>query len=336
MYYENTSDSTAYFNLTYPSNNTEITIGNFSERVVSDILGIEGQTETHNISFVFKPGYQFRYAPGPGESSNWVNHSVSCTNGMPSGEGYNQNTYCWESFDNLWSWNFNLTVENKGENWAGEEDEDGIDRYKTWVRDEFGVYSYTEICSAGNAAIFGAPGERHSTNGSSWYNRKFEGGESQNITVKTRSNGNYSMTVNVSDLKHIAVLNGDVPETEDLLLDNDTIWVRGGNRTTSLNFSDDGRGVVWLYGYGSGLGDSINSWQSHEVNGTSKYTGEAVLSEGPADKSEQYPDFYTSENYNGHNPISHTIEFACEIPAGQIAGKYSTHVYYRLRTQTHQ
>ncbi len=333
MYYENLS-GTAYFNLTYPTNKTEITIGNFSERVVNDILGISGQTETHNISFVFKPGYQFRYAPGPGESETWINDSVSCINGMPSGDGYDATTCCWESFNNPWSWNFNITVENAGENWGSAEDEDGIDRYKSWVRDEFGVYSYTEICSAGNAAIFGAPGERHSTNGSSWYNDNFNGGESANVTVKTRSNGNYSMTVNVSDLKHIAVINGDVPEDPSLKIDNQTIWVRGGNRTNTLNFSDTGRAVIWLYGYGSGMG-SVTDWQNHEVNGTCKYTGESVLSEGPASISEQYPDNYDATNYNGLNPLSHTVEFACNIPAGQIAGKYSTHVYYHLRTQTH-
>jgi len=332
LIYDNTSNTTANYTLIYPVNNTELTIGNYSEANVSDPLGIAGQTETHNISFVFKPGYQFRYAPGPGELQTWVNDSVTNTNGMPDGDGYNAQTSCWESFDNKWSWNFNLTVENCGERWKGSQDTDGIDRYKSWVNDEFGIYSYTEIVSATNAEIFGAPGERHSTNGSSWYNDNFNGGNSANVTVRTRSNGNYTLSVNVSDLNHIAVETGAVPYDPLLTLDNKTIYVRGGNRTTSINFSDDGQSVIYLYGFGSGDGllNGITSWQNHEVNGTSKYTGEA----GDDGMTEIYPDHYNSSTFNSKNAASHYIEFACNIPAGQIAGKYTTHVYYHLRTQT--
>ncbi|RLF57542.1 MAG: hypothetical protein DRN27_07570 [Thermoplasmata archaeon] len=327
MYYINTSDTsnTSYFNLTYPTNKTEITIGCFSENVVTDVLGISGQTETHNISFVFKPGYQFRYGSGPGESSDWTNDTVSCTDGVSSGDGYSAVTRCWESFDNPWSWNFNITIENSGENWGSSDDSDGIDRYKSWVRDEFGVYSYTEIVSAENVDIYGAPGERHSTNGSSWYNANFNGGTSTNVSVRTRSNGNYTLTVNVSDLKHVA----DNSQT----LDNSTIFVRGGNRTNSINFDDSGQSVIYLYGFGSGNGTlgSITSWQTHEVNGTWKDTGEAA-DDG---RTALYPNFYGSGTYNGKNSASHYIEFACEIPSGTLPGKYSTHVYYHLRTQTH-
>jgi hypothetical protein len=344
MYYENLS-GTPYFNLTYPSNNTEITIGDFSELNVSDTLGISGQTETHNISFCFKPGFQFRYAPGPGESTDWVNDSVNNTNGMPTGEGYQPSTCCWESFDNTWSWNFNITVENEGERWGPAQDSDGIDRYKSWVFDEFGIYSYTEIVSADDATIFGAPGERHSTNGSSWYNDNFNSGESTNVTVKTRSNGNYSMTVNVSDLLHSAHINnpsgsGSVnpsgwTDPYALQINNSHIFVRGGNRTQSVNFSTDNDAeTVWLYGYGDNTG-TPSAWQIHEVNGTCKYTGEANLSEGPWSKSQQFPDGYSYSNFHSQNTNSSTIEFACDIPINQIAGKYSAHVYYHLRTQTH-
>ncbi len=338
MYYENIT-GTPYFNLTYPRNNTEITIGNFSEINVTDTLGIEGQTETHNISFVFKPGYQFRYAPGPGETSEWENYTVSNSQGMPYGNGYDATTCCWESFDNPWSWNFNITVENKGENWDGAKDSDGIDRYKSWVRDEFGVYSYTEIISADNANIFGAPGERHSTNGSSWYNDLNNDDESQNVTVRTRSNGNYSMTVNLSDLQHVAVLDGIVDPTDlpasqrwDLQINNTQVYVRGGNRTESINFATDNDDeTIWLYGYGDDSG-TTDAWQHHEVNGTLKYTGENASDDG---LTEQYPDHYDSATFNSLNIPSYTIEFACEIPDNQIAGKYATHVYYHLRTQTH-
>jgi len=325
LIYDNTSNSTAYFNLTFPHNNTEITIGGFHENNVTDVLGISGQTETHNISFCFKPGYQFRYASGPGESTTWNNDTISCIGGVSSGSGYNTVTRCWESFDNPWSWNFNITVENAGENWGNSEDDDGINRYKTWVRDEFGVYSYTEIVSAENVDIFGAPGERHSTNGSSWYNDNFNGDTSTNVSVRTRSNGNYTLTVNVSDLEHVA--------DNSITLDNKTIFVRGGNRTNSINFSDAGQAVIYLFGIGSGNGTlgNITGWQTHETNGTCKYTGE----EGDDGRDALYPNFYTSGNYNSHNSVSHYIEFACEIPAGTLPGKYSTHVYYHLRTQTH-
>jgi hypothetical protein len=325
LMYENVS-GTAYYNLTYPWNNSEITIGGFSERNVSDVLGISNQTESRNISFCFKPGYQFRYAPGPGDAAAWVNDSVNCVYGISSGDGYDPATRCWESFDNPWSWNFNITVENAGERW-----EEG--RYRSWVNDEFGIYVYTEIVSATNAEIFGAPGDRYSTNGSSWYNSNFNSGNSVNVTVVTRSNGNYSMTVNVSDLRHVSVIDGLVPDDPLLHLDNDTIWVRGGNRTVSLNFSDNGRRVIWLYGSGSpdGSVDSGTLWQVHEVNGSCKFTGEA----GDDGLSEVYPDHYNSSSFRSINGVSHYVEFACDIPLGQIAGKYSTFVYYHLRTQQH-
>lgn len=317
LQYDNTSNSTAYYNITYPKNNSELTKGGFLEYNVTDALGI-GTTHTHNLSFIFKPGYQFRYAPGPGESQGWTNHTVSNTGGQASGDGYNGNTYCWESLNNTWSWNFNITVSNCGEGWEE-------NSYSSWVNDEFGIYAYTEIVSAGDAAIQGAPGGRYSTNSSSHFNQVTYGGDgnSHNVTVQTRSNGNYSMTVNVSDLKHVA--------DSSITLDNDTIYVRGGNRTTSLNFSDNGQSVIFLYGTGAGNG-TISTHETHEVNGTCKYTGEA----GDDGFVERYPTGYSSSNYNGLNDLSHYIEFACEIPIGQQAGKYSTHVYYHLRTQTHQ
>jgi len=218
-------------------------------------------------------------------------------------------------------------VENSGERW-------GNTPYRSWVLDEFGIYTYTEIVSVGNAEIRGAPGDRYSTNGSSWYNSNFDSGNSGNVTVCTRSNGNYSMTVNVSDLLHSAVLSGAIGDDPLLHLDNTTIWVRGGNRTTSLNFSDNGRSVIWLYGFGSSNGsvDDNTKWQSHEPNGTCKYTGENASDTGLV---EQYPDEYDENNFNSLNPESFSVEFACDIPSGQLAGKYSTHVYYHLRTQRH-
>ena len=338
MYYDNTSNGTAYFNLTYPANNTEITIGNFSELVVTDTLGISGSTETRNISFCFKPGYQFRYAPGPGESTTWTNDSVSNTNGYPDGDGYDPTTCCWESFDNTWSWNFNITVVNCGENWEASS-------YKSWVNDEFGIYSYTEIVSAEDATIFGAPDGRYSTNGSSHFNQATYGGDGQsdNVTVVTRSNGNYSMTVNITDLYHSAHVNnpysaGNVDpsgwtDPYALQINNSYVYVRGGNRTNSINFTNTDSNCIYLYGYGSD--SSPSAYQTHEVNGTCKYTGEATLTEGPSSSSEQFPDSYNYSTYGSLNSNSTTVEFAVQIPASQIAGKYTARVYYHLRTETH-
>jgi len=300
MYYENIS-GTAYFNLTYPSNGTEITIGGFSERNVNDAAGVTGETETKNISFVFKPGFQFRYAHGPGESAAWTNNSITVTNGNPSGPGYNATTHCWQSNNNSWSWNFNITVEDSGE--------DGpADSYKSWAMDEFGVYSYTEIISpVSDVSLVGTPGENVSTDSSS------------NVTIKTVSNGNYSLTINISDLIHIA----DSSET----LSNETIWIRGGILTSVTNFSHIGRKYIFLYGEGSGDGNTVNTWENHEVNGTYKTTDQ---SDGT------YPNGYGSGNYNSLNPDSHNIEFSCDIPLiGQLTGTYSSHIYYHLRTQTH-
>ncbi len=313
LQYENTT-GTANYSILYPSNNTEVTKGGFLEYNVTDVLGIDA-TETHNLSFVFKPGYQFRYAPGPGQAQTWENDTVSNVGGVASGEGYNSETYCWESFNNTWSWNFNLTVENRGERF----DED---RYASWINDEFGIYPYTEICSAGDAVIEGAPGDRYSTNSSSHFN-DLDGSGSQNVSVRTRSNGNYSMTVNVSDLHHVA--------DNSITLDNKTIFIRGGTRTSADNFTDNGQSVIFLYGEGSGDG-TISSYELAEVNGTWKDTGEA----GDDGLPELYPNSYGSANFNSQNDISHYVEFNCEIPLGQQAGKYTTHVYYHLRTQTHQ
>ncbi|MEF8848478.1 MAG: hypothetical protein V5A68_05020, partial [Candidatus Thermoplasmatota archaeon] len=63
-------------------------------------------------------------------------------------------------------------------------------------------------------------------------------------------------------------------------------------------------------------------------------TGEAGDDNVDGGYPERYPNHYNSSTFNSHNSISHYVEFACEIPIGQWAGKYSTHVYYRLKTQT--
>ena len=321
--YDNTSNVTGNYTLRYPLNNTELTIGNWTEENVTDLLGVSS-TETHNLTFEFKPGYQFRYASGPGEGNSWVNYSVNNDGGYPIGDHYDPVTGCWEALNNSWSWNFNITVRNAGERW-----EDSS--YRSWVHDEFGVYSYTEIVSATNALIEGAPDDRtYSTNSSSHFNQATYGGDgnSHNVTLRTRSNGNYSLAVHVPNLEHTA----NASTNQSLILDNKYIFVRGGTRTAALNFTNTGRSYIYLYGTGDGNGllANITSWESHETNGTSKYTGEA----GDDGFSEVYPDYYDNTTYNGLNNESHYIEFSAKVPFGQWPGKYSANVYYHLRTQT--
>jgi hypothetical protein len=332
LYYDNTSNDTAYYNISWPSNRTELTKGNFTESVVTDALGLTS-TRTHNLTFQFKPGYQFRYAPGPdGTGNTWTNYTVENTNGYPSSSGsgiLDYETTCWEALNNTWSWNFNITVVNYGESGAGGQYSDAP--FKSWVNDEFGVYSYTEIVSAGSAAIQGAPGANYSTNSSN----PFNSGGSQNVSVRTRSNGNYSLVMHISDLLHDAAdgLGYDLDDAPShLILDNNTIWVRGGTRTTRVNFSDTGLGRYWISLYGTcneTTGNPLTN-ETHEVNGTCKYTGEA----GDDGLDELYPNYFASGTYGSQNDQSHYIEFTCDIPLGQWAGKYSTHVYYHLRTHT--
>ena len=300
----------AFYNITYPMNNSEITKGNYTEDYSTDPMGTSS-TQNHNMTFEFKPGYQFRYAPGDGA---WENDTITLDNWSPSGPGYNSSRSCWESFDDIWSWNFNITVTNAGESWAER-------RYKSWVNDEFGVYSYSEIVSAGWPVIHGRPGASFSTNGSSWFNS----GTSQNISIRTRSNGNYSMRVNISDLRH--------HYNPAITLSNFTVFVRGGTRTTQLNFSGDSWGArhaIFLYGAGTADGETVNTWEHHEPNGTWKETGEA----GDDSKSETYHPHYSSSTYGSHNAQSHWVEYTCVIPLGTQSGTYRRNLYYRLRTQT--
>ena len=314
MYYDNTSNTSSYYNLTYPCNNKEITIGGFTERNVSAVYESSNDTQTHNLSFVFKPGFQFRYAPGPGMSGTWIDDPVNCTNGQSEGPGYNSSSQSWESFDNLWSWNFNISVTDAGE--GGNESS-----YCSWARDEFGVNQYTEIISTSDVLIIGRPDGNHSTNSSSWYNKNYNAGLSTNISIKTVSNGNYSLTVNLSDINNL--------DDNSIKLNKDKIWVRGGNRISSLNFSSN-REYVFLYGDGNMNTGIANSYDAHEVNGTCKYAGEA----GDDGKSALYPNDYDSSSYNGLNPVSHYLEFTCYMDIGTIAGRYTSKIYYHLKTQT--
>ncbi len=78
------------------------------------------------------------------------------------------------------SWNFIITVTDSGE--------DAPNPITIWITDEFGVYSYSEIVGAGWPTIIGHPGENATAN--------------SNISLITRSNGNYSLSTDVTTFVH--------------------------------------------------------------------------------------------------------------------------------------
>ena len=121
-------------------------------------------------------------------------------------------------FNDTWSWNFNITVV----------DLEGP--YYSWDNplvgnstDEFGVFSYTDLISVGWPSITGNPGT-------------FADNDSF-ITMETRSNGNYSLSVNVTDLTH--------KENPSYTIDNSTIWTEGGDLAQT---QFDGSSEQWYYG----------------------------------------------------------------------------------------
>ncbi len=194
LQYENTT-GTANYTLLWPK--SEVTIGAMVESVVTDPIGSPGNTECHNISFAFTPGYQFRYAPDPVDAAT----------------GHND----------TWSWNFNITCDDS----AGYHSYDNPIVGETI--DEFGVYTYTEILSAGWPVIVGNPGTTASVN---------DPGSSGNISIGSRSNGNYSLNVNVDNLTH--------RQNPMYIIQNTSIQTQGGDLTPLTSFP--GNAVLWYYG----------------------------------------------------------------------------------------
>ncbi len=263
--YENTTNTgdTATFNMPWPKN--EVTFTDHSEEVVVNSFTDWVGAESRNISFEFIPSYQLRYAPGP--NNGWDTSSgvlMACTN---------------RSFiNNPWSWNFNITVTDRGKN--------NSDIPLTgWISDEFGVYSYSEIVSAGDPAIYGEPGGNYSVNDN------MGSGSSGNITIVTRSNGNYSLSANLSDLTHVSAPFSTIS--------NESVWLRGGNRSSFANFSKGANNnPVYLYGGGY---NSMPNYQPAENNETNKTTA--------------------------------NVEYKCEIDFGLEPGIYTSTIYYNLRTE---
>lgn len=207
--YENLT-GTAVFRMLWPTGG-EVTGFSYSEEVETDPFGSPRFTECRNLTFSFVPGYQFRYAPGNG---SW-NTTRNATN-------------------DRYSWNFVIEVTDSGE--------DALQPITIWITDEFGVYSYSEIVSAGWPTIIGQPGENATAN--------------NNITLVTRSNGNYSLTTDVEDLTHRTF--------PAATISRERIWVRGGDLDSFDNFTAVGS-VVYFYG-------ASGSYHPPEANGTNVIT----------------------------------------------------------------
>jgi hypothetical protein len=226
LQYENLTGN-ANYNMLWPT--SEAIIGNYTEAIVTDSGGSAGYTECHNLTFSFTPGYQFRYSRGDGSWDNTYN--------VTDDEG---------------SWNFRIDVADSGEN--------ASQPATSWILGEFGVYSYTEITSAGSPNIQGNPG--------------FNVTADSNITVVTRSNCNYSISSDVDNLLHniYPVYN----------ISNQTIWIRGGNLNISSNLT--GSAPIYLYG-------SSTIYSYAENNGTEKTTSDVEygcdipMSQQPGDYS---------------------------------------------------
>jgi hypothetical protein len=213
LQYENTT-GTAVWRMLWPHGG-EITQGTYRDRVGYDPYGSPGRTECHNLSFSFIPSYQMRYAPGDGVWDTTYNTTTDAE-----------------------SWNFIIEVTDSGE------DTSPLNPITIWITDEFGIYSYSEIVSAGWPTIIGHPGENATAN--------------SNISLITRSNGNYSLTTDVTTLVHRTF--------PAATISRERIWVRGGDLDIFNNFTASGGGI---YFYGA-----LSTYHLAQGNGTALTTND--------------------------------------------------------------
>ncbi len=196
--------------LVYPKT-SEITLVDYQEYIDDDPNGVSPGTEDTqdyfhlyvNISFA----NQVRYAPGDG---NWDASSNQSNAG--------------DSFNDINSWNFNVTVydsANKNANQA--------------MYDEFGIYAYTAISSASNPSGSGPPGSNITL--------------SPDSEVAVQSNLQYYVTVNVTDLTSAS--GNTIPRSN--------IYVRNSHVDNSSAPTDienftafSGNGALWIWGNSSG------------------------------------------------------------------------------------
>ena len=129
----------------------------------------------------------------------------------------------WESgpgYNDSFSWNFNISVEDQG----------GYMSYHNPIIgetvDEYGIYIYTEIGSVGWPTITGNPGTTAIADSP--------------ITVESRSNGNYSLSVDLDQLDHTTNPTANMANT--------TVSLTGGNLTAVTPFP--GTGPLYIWGTG--------------------------------------------------------------------------------------
>ena len=235
LQWENTS-GIADWNLIWPhGNEVTLNLGGCSEVNVtgSDPAHSPGNTETYNLTFAWTPSYQFRYAQDPTNTA----------------AGHND----------LWSWNVNISAS----------DDTGYYSYHNPTAaepiNEFGVFTYSEIITAGWPEITGNPGDNPA------YNDSY-------IDMTTRSNGNYSLSVNATQLVHTL----QPAQT----MANTTIWTGGGDLALAQY---GGAGKQWYYGGAGGV------YHAAETAGTSLITNDiewAVTIPGG-----QFPGNYQADIY---------------------------------------
>ena len=126
----------------------------------------------------------------------------------------------WEAgpgYNDSFSWNFNISIEDQG----------GYMSYHNPIIgetvDEYGVYSYTEIVSVGWPTITGNPGTTAIADNP--------------ITVESRSNGNYSLSVDLDQLDHTTNPTANMANT--------TVSLQGGNLTAVTPFPGTGPLYIW-------------------------------------------------------------------------------------------
>ncbi|MCK5459084.1 MAG: hypothetical protein KAI20_04275, partial [Thermoplasmatales archaeon] len=235
-----------YINITawYDNGSESTTYNQTSGGNTNLFLQYENTTGTTNFSLI--------WPDDEATKGNWTESNETDSDGSPGNTECHNLTFSfipsyqiryasgdgsWEDgpgYNDTWSWNFNITVE----------DQSGYKSYDNPIIgetvDEFGVYSYTEIVSVGWPTITGNPGTTAIAD--------------SNITIETRSNGNYSLAVDLDQLNHTSNPTANMANT--------TVSLRGGNLTSVTPFPGTGPLYLW--------GNSNPPYQAAENNDTIK------------------------------------------------------------------
>ena len=235
-----------YINITawYDNGSESTTYNQTSGGNINLFLQYENTTGTTNFSLI--------WPDDEATKGNWTESNETDSDGSPGNTECHNLTFSfipsyqiryasgdgsWEDgpgYNDTWSWNFNITVE----------DQSGYKSYDNPIIgetvDEFGVYSYTEIVSVGWPTITGNPGTTAIAD--------------SNITIETRSNGNYSLAVDLDQLNHTSNPTANMANT--------TVSLRGGNLTSVTPFPGTGPLYLW--------GNSNPPYQAAENNDTIK------------------------------------------------------------------